>query len=218
VVESALVFYSRLLSTVASASLFFLMLSRARDKTKKFFAVGIMFVSLWNLLELMMVILPSTMVFEATLLLISVLLCVICASIAISLFSVSLAYGKTSDMSVLISIVPLLAIPLIILFTPGVTYTADGWSSVYDPGFIFLFGGLSAVPVVYATYNLLSLFRKLSGKLKKQMVLFMAGMLVMLMSAEIVDVFLHTLYGTPALGSVGVFVGALIMMIPFIEQ
>ena len=89
---------------------------------------------------------------------------------------------------------------------------------MYDVGFIFLFGGLGAVPMVYATYNLVTLFKKLSGKLKKQMVLFIAGLLVMLLSVEIIDVFLHTLYGVPALGSVGVFIGSLIMIIPFVEK
>jgi hypothetical protein len=214
----ALVFYTRLLATVASASLFFLMLSRARDRTKQFFTVGMMFASLWNLLELMMTVLPVGMGVTARFLLVAVLLCVIGAAVSISLFSVNLTYGKLSDLGIAISLVPIITIPLILAFVPNVAYTTDGWSSRYDVGFIFLFGGLGAVPVVYATYNLVTLFKKLSGKLKKQMVFFIAGLLVMLLSVEIVDVFLHTLYGVPALGSVGVFIGSLIMIIPFVEK
>ncbi len=216
--ETVLVFYTRLLATLASASLFFLMISRARDRTKQFFTVGIMFASLWNLLELVMTVLPIGMDVTARFLLVAVLLCVIGAAVSISLFSVNLTYGKLSDLGIAISLVPIITIPLILAFTPEVVYTADGFSSRYDVGFILLFGGMGAVPVVYATYNLVTLFKKLSGKLKKQMVLFIAGLLVMLLSAEIVDVFLHTLYGVPALGSVGVLIGSLIMIIPFIEK
>lgn len=216
-----LIFASRVLATLTSTFLVYLILRKPRSKPRIFFAVGILFVLLWNGFDAMSSLLPSDAYWESGA---RILVAVILTSIAYGSFFLSLSFfyfdsEEISSFQNFISMLPLFTIPFLwLFFIPNVEYVVGiGWEIIEDMTFFVPFIIAVLIPMIYGFSKLLRIYHKIPKGQRGDMTYFLVGLFCTIFFPTLIDGIL-SVFTVVSYGSVGVAVGCAIMSIPYFKS